>query len=167
MRRRVIPKKKLFKIAFAFVVITLLIVVVFLYSKQSNLDNGQEGMSKAEYGLIDGQFNLCPNKDNCRSSDDLRDKFHIEPIADIEARLWEKIPVIMDSLPRVKIQELSEDYMHFTQSSALFRFVDDIEFHRRPESSEIAIRSASRLGYRDFGVNEERIEKIRSLLAEL
>lgn len=155
-----------YKSAFASAVVISLAVIAVLSTKQNNSDSAQENSPKTTHGLTGGQFNPCPNKDNCRSSDDLRDKFYIEPIVDIENRVWEKIPAVMDSLPRVKVQEINEDYMYFTQSSALFGFVDDISFHRRPESSEIAVRSASRLGYRDFGVNAERIEKVRSLLEQ-
>lgn len=172
-----ISRKKSFKNGFIFVAVIFLIIAAALYLKRDNQDGISEGLenmaetsskssSKTTPGITDGRFNTCPNRDNCRSSDDERDKFYIEPIADTEGLLWAKIPEIMHSLPRVTRQEISEDYMYFTQSSAVFRFVDDIEFHRRPELGEIAVRSASRLGYRDFGVNLDRIEQIRKLLSE-
>ena len=118
-----------------------------------------------EPGITNNRLNPCINRDNCRNSDDPQDKFRVAPIADPDGSAWARIPEVMESLGRVQSIELRDDYMHFTQTSAFFRFVDDIEFHRRPESDEIAVRSASRLGYRDFGVNQERIDAIRSLLS--
>ena len=116
-------------------------------------------------GITNNRLNPCIDRDNCRNSDDPQEKFRVAPIADPDGSAWDSIPAVMARLKRVQSLELGDDYMHFTQTSAFFRFVDDIEFHRRLESGEIAVRSASRLGYRDFGVNQERIDVIRSLLS--
>jgi uncharacterized protein (DUF1499 family) len=49
-------------------------------------------------------------------------------------------------------------------SSVFFGFVDDLELHLCPSQNLIAVRSASRLGHSDFGVNRKRIENLRGLL---
>jgi uncharacterized protein (DUF1499 family) len=59
----------------------------------------------------------------------------------------------------------SDDYLHAECRSAVFGFVDDLELHLRRQSNSIAVRSASRLGYRDFGVNRKRVERLRAVLA--
>ena len=46
----------------------------------------------------------------------------------------------------------------------MLRFVDDVEFNLRPEAGIIAVRSASRVGYYDFGANRSRVEKLRGQL---
>jgi uncharacterized protein (DUF1499 family) len=46
----------------------------------------------------------------------------------------------------------------------VFGFVDDLELHLRAAEGVIAVRSASRLGYSDLGVNRRRIEDLRALL---
>ncbi|MDQ6965890.1 MAG: DUF1499 domain-containing protein, partial [Mariprofundaceae bacterium] len=58
-----------------------------------------------------------------------------------------------------------DDYLHATFTSRLFRFVDDVELHRDAASGVVHIRSASRVGHSDFGVNRKRVEVIRKLLS--
>ena len=53
-------------------------------------------------------------------------------------------------------------YLHVEFTSAIFRFVDDVEFLFDAGSGTIHMRSASRAGYSDFGVNRRRMEAIRS-----
>ena len=125
------------------------------------------GQSRYASSLLDTTnkvFAPCPNRDNCRNSDDAREKFYIAPIIDADGSVWKAIPDVLDQMPRVQVITITDEYMHFTQASAFFRFIDDIEFHRYSDPSIIAIRSASRLGYRDFGVNQDRIEEVRTRL---
>jgi len=56
-----------------------------------------------------------------------------------------------------------DTYWHVEFRSLVFRFVDDVEFLFDPGSRLIHVRSASRVGYSDLGVNRRRIEKIRAL----
>jgi uncharacterized protein (DUF1499 family) len=63
-------------------------------------------------------------------------------------------------LPRVCIVESRADYVYAEFSSRWLGYVDDVEFWFEP--AQIQVRSASRLGYRDFGVNRRRIEMIRA-----
>jgi uncharacterized protein (DUF1499 family) len=69
-------------------------------------------------------------------------------------------------MPRTRIVSLKPDYLHAESSSAVFGFVDDLELHLRPDENIIAIRSASRLGHSDFGVNRNRVEKLRAAFAK-
>ena len=52
-------------------------------------------------------------------------------------------------------------YIHVKFTSRVFRFVDDVEFCFDAEPKKIHVRSASRMGYFDFGVNRRRVEGIR------
>jgi uncharacterized protein (DUF1499 family) len=70
----------------------------------------------------------------------------------------------VSSLPRTTIVDDSGQYLHAECRSAVFRFVDDLELHLRPDEGAIAVRSASRLGYSDFGVNRGRVETLRRKL---
>jgi uncharacterized protein (DUF1499 family) len=80
-------------------------------------------------------------------------------------QVWPAVRAAVLSLPRTQIVAESGDYLHAECSSAVFGFVDDLELHLRPQGGLIAVRSASRLGYRDFGVNRKRVEKLRAVLA--
>jgi len=55
-------------------------------------------------------------------------------------------------------------YLHATFTSSLFRFVDDVELRLDSAAGVIQIRSASRAGRSDFGVNRQRIERIAAAL---
>ena len=64
-------------------------------------------------------------------------------------------------MPRTKLVAESRHYLHYEFRSFLFRFVDDVELLVDQENAAIQFRSASRLGYSDFGVNRQRMEEIR------
>ena len=65
-------------------------------------------------------------------------------------------------LPRTKLVEEDETYLHYEFTSLLLRFVDDVELFFDDEVKTIHFRSASRVGYGDLGVNRRRMEDIRS-----
>jgi uncharacterized protein (DUF1499 family) len=67
-------------------------------------------------------------------------------------------------MPRTKLVEEDETYLHYEVTSLLFRFVDDVEFLFDDDTKTIHFRSASRTGYGDLGVNRTRMEQVRSLV---
>jgi len=68
-------------------------------------------------------------------------------------------------MPRTKIIRFTDDYIHAECTSAVFGFVDDLELHLKPAEKIIAVRSASRLGHSDLGVNRKRVEGLRAVLS--
>ncbi len=60
------------------------------------------------------------------------------------------------------ITSRSDDYLTATYMSRIFKFVDDVEVRRDAEVCQI--RSSSRVGYSDRGVNRKRVETIRAQL---
>ncbi len=72
---------------------------------------------------------------------------------------------IVESTPRTSIVEERADYLYAEFTSRVLGYVDDVEFYFPPNEPVIHVRSASRLGYRDYGVNRKRIEDIRAKLA--
>lgn len=110
----------------------------------------------------------CPDSPNCVSSD-ANDRAHaIAPfvLASRSDEHWNEIRALVLSLPRSKLIAEDPRYLRLEYRSALLGFVDDLELQLRREKGEIAVRSASRAGYYDFGVNRRRVEKLRSLLRE-
>ena len=55
------------------------------------------------------------------------------------------------------------NYLRIECTSKIMRFVDDLEL--KIEGDQLIVRSESRVGYSDFGVNRKRAEQLRSLLA--
>jgi len=66
------------------------------------------------------------------------------------------------ALPRVTVVERKPDYLYAQAQTRWLKFVDDLEFWANPVSEVIEMRSASRLGREDFGVNRQRMEALRA-----
>jgi uncharacterized protein (DUF1499 family) len=79
---------------------------------------------------------------------------------------WRQVRSVVLSLPRTRPIVERENYLHVECRSALFGFADDLELQLRPSEGVVAVRSASRTGYYDFGVNRRRVEKLRRLLQD-
>ena len=77
---------------------------------------------------------------------------------------YDKLIRIAESLPRVKVVERTENYWHGIVRSLIFRFPDDLEILKIPNKGIIQVRSASRLGLGDLGVNRNRVENLYSQL---
>ena len=118
-------------------------------------------------GVNNGELAPCPKTPNCVSSQ-ADDKEHfIEPIifAGSQQQAHDRLLQVIESEKRTKIITDQQDYIRVEFTSALFRFVDDVEFYfpeMNADETVIHTRSASRVGTSDLGVNRKRIERIRS-----
>lgn len=121
--------------------------------------------TKKPTGITDGKFHPCPNSPNCVSTQSIDEKHKIDPIKYTTSleEAKNKILKIIDSLKRIKIITDTENYIHIEFRTALFRFVDDMEFYFDDSEKLIHFRSAARLGYSDMGVNRKRMENITKL----
>jgi uncharacterized protein (DUF1499 family) len=68
-------------------------------------------------------------------------------------------------MPGARIVESKPDYLYAQFTTRVMRFVDDVEFWFSQSDNVIHVRSASRVGRRDFGVNRQRVEAIRARYA--
>ena len=127
------------------------------------------GTRPTDIGITDGRLAPCPSSPNCVSSDaDPGDTTHyVAPLAirGDASDAWKAAGDAVAALPRTEIITQSDDYLYAECTSALMGFVDDLELHLRPTEGIIAVRSASRLGYGDMGVNRARIESLRTALS--
>ena len=108
----------------------------------------------------------CPDSPNCVSSQS-PESDHEHYIAPFRFRgdsadAWQRMKAALLAEERVTIVEEREDYLHSEIRSLIFRFVDDVEFSLDVDAGLIHVRSASRVGYSDFGVNRKRVEHIRT-----
>lgn len=114
-------------------------------------------------GVTDGSLSPCPSSPNCVSSQSQDSKHRIDPFrfdgTPIEA--MQQLKAIIEELPRTQVITATDDYLYVEFTSALMGFVDDVEFYIDSEANVIQVRSASRLGESDLGVNRKRIEAIR------
>jgi len=125
-------------------------------------------LSGGPTGVVNGKLQPCPPGPHCVSSDESRAEFKIDSlrIANDADATWRELKAHLTSLPRAEVVDEKPDYLHLTFTSRWFRFTDDVEFLLHAKLGEIAMRSSSRLGYYDFGVNRDRLESIRAALRE-
>jgi uncharacterized protein (DUF1499 family) len=126
------------------------------------------GTRPSNLGIKNSRLAQCPPSPNCVSSDTAEAAHRISAFEIVvpAAEAWRLARQAVAALPRTKIVTETEDYLHAECSSAFFGFVDDMELHLRSSSNLIAVRSASRLGYSDFGVNRKRVEDLRTELTK-
>jgi len=110
----------------------------------------------------------CPDRPNCVSSIAKNQARHVAPFAyACERRQAVEVLVqVLSEQPRTTIVEKREDYLHAEFRSRIFRFVDDVEFYFPVEQPLVHVRSASRVGYSDMGVNRKRVERLRASFSE-
>lgn len=120
-------------------------------------------------GVNSGKLAPCPNSPNCVSSQssDVGHSIAALTYNSTPEEAIAKLKSVIQSLPRTKIITESNDYLYAEFKSALMGFVDDVEFYLDRKANVIQVRSASRLGQSDLGVNRKRIETIRAKLAEV
>jgi uncharacterized protein (DUF1499 family) len=113
-------------------------------------------------GVVDGHLAACPDSPNCVSTDanDREHRMEALPVRGSAREAIEKIKAVVASLPRTKVVDESEIYLRVEFTSALFRFVDDVEFLIDEPAAKIHFRSASRVGRGDLGANRRRMEQI-------
>jgi uncharacterized protein (DUF1499 family) len=120
-------------------------------------------------GIDRGHLSSCPASDNCVVSQDADSKHAIDPITyhvdHDKAR--ETLLKVLTVVPRTQVIEQTDNYIHALSKSRIFKFIDDVEFYLPPNESVIHLRSASRVGESDLGVNRRRLEQIRLALRDL
>ena len=121
-------------------------------------------MKKPNEGL--DHLTSCPDRPNCVSSEAQDTRHAIAPfrIKGQIAATWDAVRNVVGSLPRTKVVNATDRYLHAECKSLVFRFIDDLELRLNPETGTISIRSASRVGYFDLGVNRRRVEALRRTL---
>ena len=75
---------------------------------------------------------------------------------------FEEIKSFIENTPRTEIVEIDEDYLHAEVTSKWMKYVDDLEVSFLPESNTLLIRSESRVGESDLGVNKKRVDLLKS-----
>ena len=140
-------------------IITAILIVAFIVIR-STPKTGEAP------GLVKGMLSKCPDKLNCVCSENYDDPSHyIDPII-----IPQNITLDLFTLLKKVIQEMGghvlierDNYIAATFSSALFKFVDDLEIRVDLSQKVFHFRSASRVGYSDMGVNKKRTELFKTI----
>ena len=77
-----------------------------------------------------------------------------------------RLRTLVEATPGAKVVRAEPDYLYVQYTTRWMKFVDDAEFWFDPAARKVQVRSASRLGERDMGINRARIERLRQRLAQ-
>lgn len=142
----------------------LLVVIVGLIGVGLFFALGFKSQSGQAPGLAQGALQQCPDSPNCVCSEYKNTTYHIEPIS----VATEKFEYVTETARNIvtemggELKILEGDYLAFTFTSKIFRYVDDFEIRLDRDNNTLHLRSASRVGYSDMGVNRKRVEQFRS-----
>ena len=138
---------------------------VALHTAFTQGDTMFAGKRPKNLGHEGGKLAPCKRTPNCVSSQaDPKDEQHyIAPIV-LKGDAIAAVRKAVESMPRATVYRVEAGYLYAEFRSKLMGFVDDVEFLYDSQKGVVHVRSASRLGRRDFGVNRERVERLRSIL---
>ncbi len=119
------------------------------------------GERPSNLGVKDGKLTACPGTPNCvnSQSNDAQSKIEALPTVSIA-----DIKQVVNGMAGTTIIEETDSYLYVEFKSKLMGYVDDVEFYLDNANNAVQVRSASRLGKSDLGVNRKRVEEIRSKL---
>lgn len=135
---------------------------------------GQAGLLRgnppADLGVRDGRLkrpSLTPN--SVSSQADLHADHPMREYARIPAlsagasgpEAIRRVRALVQRMPGATVIEERDDYLYAQFETRTLRFVDDVEFWYDAATQQLHVRSGSRIGRKDFGVNRARIEAIR------
>lgn len=159
------------KLAMTFAIVVIVIAVLILASARLGLFSGS---APANLGLREGKLKPPSKTPNSVSSQAAlwpdapqREAAAIAPLAlkgDGPATIT-RLAQIVEAMPGAKITERRPDYLYAQFTTRLMRYIDDTEFWFDPGAGVVQVRSASRVGQSDLGVNRARVEAIRARLA--
>ena len=111
-------------------------------------------------GLKNNNLSVCSGRPNCVSSLNSEPDFMVAPFKLNKAESWDQIKEITVKKTNWKLITSTDNYLHFECSTTFLRFIDDLQLNLKANGI-VQLRSASRIGYSDFGANRKRVEKLR------
>jgi len=118
--------------------------------------------SQSPESIVDRSSQICGEKPNCVSTLDDRDEHLLAPYFLKENVDINQLEATALKLPGTKTAVKNVEYIRIECTSQLLGFVDDLEL--RISENQLTVRSESRVGYSDFGVNRDRADQLRELL---
>lgn len=150
------------------IVLTLVFLLggTILFSGQTKL---LAGTKPNNLGMATGQLLACPATPNCVNSRSLDAEHRITPLTYTSSAedAFNTLKTVVQSFKQSAIAQETDNYLYTEFTIPIVGFVDDVEFLLDKDTQLIHVRSASRLGESDLGVNRKRIETIRAKFNQL
>ena len=138
------------KLLFNFFIFTLVVTLVIFIDKK---------YSFAIESLINNNIlNVCSNSNNC-----VLESWKVNNANESFKELID----ILGNTPRVKIINIEDDYLHALATSRVMKYVDDIEIKKYEKENILEVKSKSRIGFYDLGVNRRRINTLHFRLIDI
>ncbi|MEQ8466644.1 DUF1499 domain-containing protein [Coleofasciculus sp. E2-BRE-01] len=157
--------------AILIVLIALIFIVACSIGVTLTVSGGEmfAGKRPTNLGIESGKLTACPESPNCVNSQAQDAQHKIDPLTykSAPAKAIADLKTVIENMERTKIITESENYLYAEFATKLMGFVDDVEFFLDEGANVIHVRSASRLGQSDLGVNRKRVETIRTKFNEL
>ncbi len=117
---------------------------------------------------VPGGLSSCPDSPNCVSTQSRDPGRAMPPLPYVGTRQesHKRLLRVLQGMKRSTLLVVTPTYLRAEFRSALFCFVDDVEFLFDDQGARIHFRSASRIGYYDFGVNRRRMQEISRIYRE-
>lgn len=121
------------------------------------------GEQPKNLGVKEGKLAKCPQTPNCVSSQSKDVTHKVDPLRyeSSQKEALNKLKTIIEETENAEMIDVTDNYLYAQYTSRIMGFVDDVEFYFDSQNPVIHVRSASRLGESDLGVNRRRIESIR------
>lgn len=148
-------------------VVVIALIVFALFIVQRFYSYGIQSRAGEPAGLVDGSLSSCPATPNCVNSEFPSDQAHYIAPIEYPTMLPEQLmPLLAATVHSMggTVNEQGKEYLAATFTSRLFHFVDDFELRIDAKNSVIHLRSASRVGHGDLGVNHQRATEFRKKL---
>lgn len=146
--------------------IVFLLGGTILFSGQTKLLAGNKPNNLS---IATGQLSACPGTPNCVNSQSLDAEHRINPLTYNSSTedAFTTLKTVVQSFKQSVIDRETDNYIYAEFTIPVVGFVDDVEFLLDRDAKVIHVRSASRLGESDLGVNRKRIETIRAKFNQL
>ncbi len=118
-----------------------------------------------DLGLKEGRLMPCPKTSNCVCSERPESRSFVRPfdLTGTPEDAWMSVKGAVSEMGG-RIEVMDEGYLRASFSTSIFRFQDDLECRLAPQQGLIHVRSSSRVGISDFGMNRKRVKKMRQIL---
>jgi uncharacterized protein (DUF1499 family) len=152
-------------------ILAFILIVGFLLLVLMGQAGLLKGKPKGELGVKDGKLQRPSRTENSVSSQavlwpdhPMRMYAQIDPIryAGPGPAAMVKLKGLLQTMPRTEVVTAEPNYLYAQSTTAMLRFTDDVEFFLSEAEGVIHVRSASRLGQKDFAANRKRVEAIRT-----
>jgi uncharacterized protein (DUF1499 family) len=138
------------------IVIVLVALIGFLFWKNLSMPKTT--------GLVHGRLQPCPKRPSCVCCCHDEKVHYIAPLPFSSEETLDQIQGYLCKHYITQVVQRTPDYLHVVITTPVLRFKDDVEFAVDRERDVVRVRSASRVGYSDVGVNRARIEALRTFL---